>query len=267
MSVEPASATSGFEVGSATHRGLVRTENEDAFLVLPPTGLFAVADGMGGHEGGALASARLVDELAAIGTPASAVDLLKGLEAAVLRANAALQAIGRERRATLGTTLAALLVHGQHFACVWCGDSRIYRVRNGAITRLSRDHTEVQALVDRGLLSLEEARTSPRRNVITRAVGVWPEPELEMEQGDIEPGDAFLICSDGLTGHVEDDVIGHHVARTSPQGACDALLALALDRGGTDNITVVIVARADERFAPARETTLVMPGGRAGGDR
>lgn len=231
-----------FETGSVSHVGRVRRRNEDNLVVRPELGIWAVADGMGGHENGALASATLAAAIEAIGPTQSAPDLLARLEEGVLKANAELRAlIRRKGGAPMGSTLAVLLVHDRHFACVWSGDSRIYLARNDQLTQVSRDHTEVQELVDRGLLSPEEARRSPRRHVITRAIGVQDVPELDLEHGDLEGGDVFLLCSDGLTDHVRDDEILQAVRDTGTQAACDALLALTLERGARDNVTVIVV--------------------------
>jgi len=232
-----------YSTGYATHTGKVRRENEDSYLVKPDSGVWAVADGMGGHEAGAQASAAVVAELSSIGAAAGGADLLSRLEERVLRANAQMQRLSQARGGgVVGSTLVALLVFEGHYACVWSGDSRLYRVRAGVLEQLSRDHSEAQDLVDRGLLSAAEARTWPRRNIITRALGIADVPELDMEHGPIAAGDRFVICSDGLTTHVEDPEILAIAAGEPPQSACDRLVALALDRGGTDNVTVVIVA-------------------------
>lgn len=254
-----------FDVGATSHPGKIRQVNEDSYFVAPTSGVFAVADGMGGHEGGALASSTVVQFLESIGTPVSAADLLARLEDRILRANSALQEIAHERGKIIGSTVAILLTYEDHFACVWSGDSRIYRVRSAAITQLSRDHTEVRDLLERGLLTAEEARTWPRKNVITRAIGVRDEPELELEHGLLEPGDTFIICSDGLTGHVGDDEILAYAGRGGSQEVSDGLVNLTLERGAADNVTVVVV-RYDARRG--RETdTLVVLGGRRGDDQ
>lgn len=247
--------TQDFETGCISHVGKVRQANEDNFILRPEFGLWAVADGMGGHENGALASATVVAALEAVAAAPSAPDLLAMLEDSVLDANASLRAeIARRGGATMGSTLVALLVHAPHFACIWSGDSRIYLVRAGQIVQVSRDHTEVQDMVDRGVLTQEEARHSPRRHVITHAIGVHEQPELDLENGRIADGDTFVLCSDGLTEHVVDAEILRAVEVDSPQAACDALLALTLERGARDNVTVVIV-----RYRSRTEPTRWMP--------
>lgn len=236
------SASLTFETGVASHVGLVRQRNEDGYLIQPETGLWAVADGMGGHEGGYFASATVIRSLRSIGFPASAPDLLARFEDRVFRANSHLKETSERRGGSImGATIAALLAHDHFYACIWSGDSRVYLVRSGHIQQLSRDHTEAQELVERGVLSREEARNWPGSNVVTRAIGVYEEVELELEHGVLQPGDRFVICSDGLTAHVEDCEIMDRVASLVPQDACDALVGLTLERGGTDNVTIVVV--------------------------
>lgn len=236
-----ASPDADFETGCISHTGKVRQANEDNFLLRPEYGLWAVADGMGGHENGALASATVVAALEAVGTADSAPALLAMLEDGVLKANETLREEISRRGATMGATLVVLLVHARHFACLWSGDSRVYLVRGGRITQVSRDHTEVQEMVDRGMLTPEEAKRSPRRHVITHAIGVHETPELDLENGEIADGDAFLLCSDGLTEHVTDAEMLQAVEAGGAQDACDALLALTLQRGARDNVTIVVV--------------------------
>lgn len=260
-----AAETLRIESGVVTHAGVVRAANEDRYLVAPEIGVFAVADGMGGHEDGSLASEVVVEALASIGAAVSAADLLARLEDRILRANAKLWVIGQARIGILGSTTAVLLLFERDYACVWSGDSRIYRIRDDAIQQLTRDHTEGRDLFERGLLSAEEMSTWPRRHVITKAVGVRECPEMEFEQGRVLPGDVFVICSDGLTGHVEDRDILLAARTSAPQWACEALLQLTLERGASDNVTVVIVrcghSAADAHPLPARPLpTLARPG-------
>jgi protein phosphatase len=206
---------------------------------------------MGGHAAGEIASRVVVEELAAVAVPASAAELLANCEQHIMRANGRLKQLGDERGALIGTTVAVLLIFDDDYACVWSGDSRIYRLRQHRIEQISVDHTEVQELVSEGRLTAEEARAWPRRNVITRAVGVSDDPQLEIKGGSLEPGDTFVICSDGLTAHVGDEEILALAGENSPQKACDLLVDLTLDRGAVDNVTVVAV-----RFDPAAATEL-----------
>jgi protein phosphatase len=245
-------AISRFMAGAATHVGKVRRQNEDSYLLAASSGLWAVADGMGGHEAGDFASEAVVEKLREIAAPSSAAELLASCEASMVSANGRLRRIAEERGgAVIGTTVAVLLIYEEFFACLWSGDSRIYRIRNFGIEQVSVDHTEVQELVANGTLTFEEARRSPLRNVITRAIGVSDCPELEIKHGVLEPGDVFVICSDGLTNHVEDREILAFAARNPPQQACDLLIALTLERGACDNVTVVVV-----RYDPATVAAL-----------
>ena len=230
-----------FDVSSVTHAGKVRERNEDSCLVRTDIGLWAVADGMGGHEAGDLASRILVESLDAIEQPEAALDLLEQCETQIFDANQHIMDLSRARNgATIGTTAAVLLVRDKHYACVWAGDSRVYLVNGGAIKQLSRDHTEVEELVQAGTLSRADAANWPN-NVITRAIGAAEELELEIVTGAADPGDTFVICSDGLTKHLDDDEILQFAADRNARAACDAMLQLALERGGFDNVTVVVV--------------------------
>lgn len=233
-----------FDVESSgrSDAGLVRELNEDRYLVKSESGLFVVADGMGGHDAGEVASSSIVEHLSSIGIPSSAPDLRARVEDRIILANRQIRHLAAENGSTIGSTLAALLAFERQYACIWAGDSRIYMLHNGKLSQLSRDHTEMQELLDRGLLTPDEAASWPRRNVVTRAIGAEDEPTLDIAHGRIEPGDKFLICSDGLTGHVSDKEIEAELAAKPPEKCCADLIELALSRGGTDNVTVVAVA-------------------------
>jgi serine/threonine protein phosphatase PrpC len=247
-------ATFRFETGTATHTGKVREVNEDGLFADADWGVWLVADGMGGHENGQLASATIVKEASTIGNAVSAPDLLARFRDRIFRANASLLQVADRQgpNVIIGSTVAAVLVYGGHYACVWSGDSRIYLMRDDSMRQVSRDHTEVQELVDSGTVSAAEARNWPRRNVITRAVGIFDDPELDMVQGELKSGDTFVLCSDGLTGPVEDAEIHSSIASHPPQAACDALIDMALERGASDNVTVIVVrCMADESAVAA----------------
>lgn len=233
--------TSLVETGAATHVGKVRQRNEDNYLVATERGLWAVADGMGGHDAGDVASRIVIEELNAVAPPSTAAELLASCETRMMNANSRLRQLADDRGKLVGTTIAILLAFDTFYAGVWSGDSRIYRIRQGTIEQVSLDHTEVQEMLSEGTLNAEEAMAWPRRNVITRAIGVQDNPELEMRSGALEAGDIFVVCSDGLTAHVADEEILALANRQRPQSACDALIAQTLDRGATDNVTVVIV--------------------------
>lgn len=231
-----------FETGVATHVGRVRQVNEDACVVLTDYGVWAVADGMGGHEGGRFASHTLTSDIASIGASVSATDQIARFKDRVMRANETIrQKAQAQGGAIIGTTVAALLAHGFGYTCIWAGDSRVYLLRGGALTQVSRDHAEAQELVDSGVLTPEQAKTWPRRNVITRAVGIFEDPELEERAGEIKPADTFILCSDGLTGHLSDEEICGKATSFRPQDACDAMIEATLERGATDNVSVIMV--------------------------
>jgi serine/threonine protein phosphatase PrpC len=232
-----------FRTASASHVGKVREVNEDRVLARPEVGLWVVADGMGGLDAGDLASGAAVAALTAIDGAKSAADLLAQFEERIVGVNADLRTLAKARSTrAIGTTIAAILIYGAHYACVWCGDSRVYLLRDGALTQISRDHSEVQDLVDLGVLEPHEAKSWPRRNVITKALGVADLAALDIRDGPILAGDRFLLCSDGLTNHVEDSEIAALLGADDPQRACDRLITLTLQRGASDNVSVVIVA-------------------------
>lgn len=235
-----------FESYGVSHKGCVRNHNEDSFLVEPQIGLWVVADGMGGHEAGEVASASIVEHLATIGIASSAPDLRARFEDRLNRAHAEIRRISRSRGVTIGSTVAALLAMDGRFACLWSGDSRVYLVRNAAISQISRDHTEVQELLDSGAISAAEAENWPRRNVITRAIGVNDEIAIDFQQGETLAGDIFILSTDGLTAHVSDAEIAAAVLSGAPQAACEKLLSMVLERGGTDNVTIVLVKIRDK---------------------
>lgn len=231
-----------FETGTATHDGCVRDHNEDRYLGAPHLGIWLVADGMGGHFGGDVAAQIIVDRVETVNQSSSAPDLRARFLDRVARANADIRAhSARNGDATIGATLAALMIHEANFSCSWCGDSRIYLLRDGALTQMSRDHTEVQDLLDSGAITAEQAETWPRKNVITRAVGVYDEANIDHVTGTLRDRDTFLLCSDGLTGHLQDDDILAMMRGKPSQATCDALVAETLSRGASDNVTVVMV--------------------------
>lgn len=231
-----------FDTGAVTHVGKVRTVNEDAYASHPEFGVWAVADGIGGYEAGEVASQLVAEALASMGPPVSADEQLARFIERVTRSNDAIRRLAKEREAaTMGSTIAAVLIADDRFNCVWSGDSRVYRIRDGVIEQLSRDHSEVQELLDKGVLTEEEAKDWPRRNVITRAIGVFDKPELETRVGAVGNGDVFIICSDGLTGHVSDAEICATITDRPVQIACEELLATTLRRGAKDNVTVIVL--------------------------
>ncbi len=223
--------------------GAVRKINEDAWVARPDIGLWAVADGMGGHQAGDVASRTVVDRLGDVAPPADAAGLLRGVEEAVGRANHALREEARQRDhgTMIGTTVVAFMAHGGHFACLWAGDSRLYRWRSGALAQLSRDHSHVQDMIDAGILSAAEAEHHPMANVITRAVGTHDTLTLDRVTDALAAGDIFLLCTDGLTKMVPDLEIAGILQSTTLAEQPAALIAAAMAHGGADNVTAVVV--------------------------
>jgi serine/threonine protein phosphatase PrpC len=223
-------------VGARTDVGRVREGNEDAYMTRDP--LFAVADGMGGHQGGEVASKLALETLekAADGGP----DLAEVVRAA----NRAVFATASKDPglAGMGTTLTAILVEDDRLHLAHVGDSRMYLLRDGNLGRVTKDHTVVERLVDEGRLTPEDAERHPQRSILTRALGVEEDVQVDEADVDVRPGDRVLLCSDGLTGMVDEDdilrILGQHA---DPQAASDALVAAANQAGGQDNITAVVL--------------------------
>jgi PPM family protein phosphatase len=223
-----------------TDVGLRRTGNEDAAYAGPR--LLAVADGLGGHAGGEVASATVIDALRPLDTDVPAGDVLTALEDAVRRASGALGDIVEADPSLrgLGTTLTALLWSGSQLGLVHIGDSRAYLVRDGEVFQITHDHTMVQLLVDEGRITTEEVATHPQRSLLLRALGDFTsEPDLQLREA--RSGDRYLLCSDGLHGVADADAIGHVLLTVAdPDQAATDLVALAIANGGPDNITVII---------------------------
>jgi protein phosphatase/serine/threonine-protein phosphatase Stp1 len=226
-----------------TSIGAVRQTNEDRFLDRPDLGIWAVADGMGGHERGDLAAARAVEALDALTRAGSAYEQLLSVRTALGGVNDALiaEAARLDRDAVIGATIAVLLVFDGHYACVWAGDSRVYRIRQGALEPLTQDHSVAQELAASLALTESEASKWPGAHMITRALGAHSALELDVAYGAVESGDGFLLCSDGLYRALPAGALAALV-RNQPLGAlADVAIAEALARGASDNVTLVLV--------------------------
>jgi len=243
------------DVGSATDIGQVREGNEDSLLIVAP--LYAVADGMGGHRGGEVASTLALE------TVQDLFDRKQGtLAEQVGEANRAVFERSRTDRSVsgMGTTLTAALVDGSRVHLAHVGDSRAYLFRGGELTLLTEDHTLVHKMVMEGEITEEEAETHPHRSILTRALGV--DQTVSVDEGDvqIEDGDRILLCSDGLTGMVADGQIREILAETSePQVAVDRLVKVANRAGGIDNITAVLLAFTDDGSTPGGTEEAAVP--------
>jgi serine/threonine-protein phosphatase Stp1 len=230
---------------AASDIGCVRRVNEDAWICRPDIGVFVVADGMGGHQAGDVASQTIIAGIAAIAPQAGEAALEKAVEDALQEANRTLcaEAARRGHGTVIGATVVALLATATTFICLWAGDSRLYCYRNGTLAALTRDHSHVQDMVDGGLIAAQDAESHPLANVITRAVGTGPELRLDRVSGDVQPEDIFLLCTDGLTRMVSHDAIQTILNQTPPQAQPAALIAEALAQGGKDNVTIITVAK------------------------
>lgn len=233
----------GFIVATRTHVGLVRKLNEDALLAQSGRSLWAVADGMGGHHAGEVASAMVVNALGALSAGSDAQKLAVDAMAAVQQVNSHLIEMSRQQfeNRTIGSTVVALAADRGSYVCFWAGDSRAYLLRDDGVSQLTRDHSLVQDLVDVGILNAVEAESHPNANVITRAVGVADQLKIDSVTGDVRAGDTFLIASDGLTRCVDLNRLGAEVGNDDLEAAADRLLGLALAEGAPDNVTFVII--------------------------
>jgi serine/threonine protein phosphatase PrpC len=225
---------------ASTHVGKARKINEDAALDYSPLGLWAVADGVGGAAAGDWASACVVEALRRLDTPASALGFLGAVNEALQSVNSDLRRRAEASGTMIATTVVALLFFQRHFACLWSGDSRLYLLRDSRLRQISRDHSEVQELVDAGVISPSQARYHPRGNVVTRAIGAQDILDAETVHEPLRESDVFLLCSDGLTKTMDGNEIAVALAQPIDR-AVDALIQTTLDRGAPDNVTVVAV--------------------------
>lgn len=243
-------------LGAKTDLGRIRENNEDKYEFFIPEdedtlalkgAFYAVADGMGGHAAGQIASELALKTAIKAYYSDSSPILEESLRAAFQTANALIYDAARaiSERAGMGTTMTALVLRGEEAFVAHVGDSRCYRLRGSKLEQLTEDHTWVNEQVKRGLMSREEAELSPFRNVITRSLGNTPSVEVDILSDELKVGDVFLLCSDGLTGEVSDDEIRDALLKSPPSKAAWDLVELALDHGGRDNCTVLIVAIRD----------------------
>jgi serine/threonine protein phosphatase Stp1 len=228
---------------AVTHPGTRRGHNEDMFVARPDLGLWAVADGAGGHKAGDVASGMIATTLETIPGALNADEMLSQVRLRIGATHAALQeyAARMGKGMLVASTVVVLIVRRGHFACLWAGDSRAYLLRDGVLQRVTRDHSLVQEMVDAGELDEADAEGHPRANVITRAVGDMAETmELDKVTGRVVVGDRFLLCSDGLSKVLDDATIADVLKAGPAEQAADDLLTEALTRNATDNVTAVV---------------------------
>ncbi|QKG72580.1 PP2C family protein-serine/threonine phosphatase [Erythrobacter mangrovi] len=232
-----------FHSASRTDVGLKRKLNEDALLDRADRSIWVVADGMGGHESGEVASAMVVEAIEQSVTEIELGPALRQVEEALQQANSAMvEMMAGDRLRKMGSTAVGLVVadDGRYF-CFWVGDSRAYHIRGGQITQITRDHSLVQKLIDNRLISPEDAAHHPDANVITRAVGADKVLEIDHVVEIAQPNDIFVLASDGLTRCVEAEEICKTVTSGNPAQACEELVETVLSRGAPDNVSVVVV--------------------------
>lgn len=241
MSGEVATAAFTWRSASVTSQGNVRTHNEDAVLELPAAGLWAVADGMGGHNAGDVASRTIVEALCGVTRRERLSELLDDVKERLGAVNRRLYRSSLAGEGgTSGSTVAVLLAFGGYSLSLWAGDSRIYRCRAGVLSCVTRDHSEVQAMIEEGL-DPAAAGQHAAQNVITRAVGGAQDLYLDFELRELEHGDRYLLCSDGLYKELADDRLEAHLAANDPEGASRSLLKEALAGLCNDNVSAVVV--------------------------
>jgi serine/threonine protein phosphatase PrpC len=213
-------------------------------LVRTDRGLWAVADGMGGHDKGDVASAMVTDALLHLPIVYGLENLVEAATEALTRVNRELIVLAGsgESSRTIGSTVVGLAIAGEQFRCFWAGDSRAYRIRGDQIVQLTRDHSLVQELVEAGMLTPQEALDHPNSNVITRAVGVVEDLKIDKVSGDARPGDQFLLASDGLTKLVDEAELVAELTTRRPEDAADKLIETVLSRGAPDNIAMIIAS-------------------------
>lgn len=227
---------------AATDVGGKRKINEDALLARPEAGLWVVADGMGGHSAGDVASNAVIHPLQQIERSESLSDFVEAVEDAILSVNQQLRDYARDQLGgrTVGSTVVSLILSQRTGICLWAGDSRLYRLRQGQLTRLSRDHSAVQEMVEAGAITQAEADRHPKSNVITRAVGGADTLFIDSAVFAPQAGDTYLLCSDGLYNEVSEDSIRRKLALDQEEAA-QRLIDEALHNGGRDNVSLVIV--------------------------
>lgn len=228
---------------ATSHVGMVRKLNEDSLAERSDIGVWAVADGMGGHEAGEIASQMVTDFIKKLERKDNFDEMLEAVTDCLQAANHKLlmQAEGYNSQRTPGSTVVALIINRNQGAVVWAGDSRIYRRRDQRLTQLTRDHSHVQDLVEQHMITPEEAETHPMANVITRAVGIEEPLDFETRLMDVQPDDQFILCSDGLTRLASNQEIEETLASRDAHEIVQSLLHKALVRGAPDNVTIILV--------------------------
>jgi protein phosphatase len=226
---------------AASDKGKLRQVNEDSYLDRPDMGLWAVADGMGGHEAGELASRSVVQHLSAISPARFLGQTVQRISDALARANHDFVARAAEQGGrVIGTTVVVLVTSGQHCAVLWVGDSRVYRLRRQSLLQLTTDHSHVEALIAEGLIERSAAENHPAGNIITRAIGGDRRLDVDSLVDQVFDRDLYLLCSDGLTKELRPEEITRVLRESEAGDAAKNLIERALERGARDNVTAVV---------------------------
>ena len=227
---------------ATTHVGRVRKVNEDSILALPGLGVWLVSDGMGGHSAGDFASQTIAELVAMLPDGLEPGEVMRAVRRAIFDAHATISREAAARgEATIGATVVALILTDGHFVAFWAGDSRLYRLRDGGLDMLTTDHSLVGDLVTAGEMTWDEAEQHPQSNAITKAVGVGERLDLDKIRGDVRSGDRFLLCSDGLNKYAGVETLRRILVSAPIATVTDTLLNMALDGGGADNISIIVV--------------------------
>jgi serine/threonine protein phosphatase PrpC len=223
--------------------GKARKHNEDSMLDRSEIGLWVVADGMGGHAKGDVASQMIVEAMKKVHEGVKLESCIDDIEDRLIKVNQALvnKARESEKKTTIGSTVVLMLTYEKYCVYAWAGDSRLYRLRNKELRQMTTDHSQVEVYVEQGLISREEAAVHPHGNMITRAVGAAENLYLDMDIQEMQSGDRYLLCSDGLTKHTNDLEFQEMLQTGTPEECCKKMIDLTLERGAGDNVTLIII--------------------------
>ncbi len=245
MTDNAAQKTTPFSVTSfgITNVGKARKHNEDALLDRGEIGLWVVADGMGGHAKGDVASQMIIEAMKKVHEGVKLESCIDDIEERLLEVNQKLVTKAREseKKTTIGSTVVLMLAYEKYCVYAWAGDSRLYRLRDNELRQMTTDHSQVEVYVEQGLISREEAAVHPHGNMITRAVGAADVLHLDMDMQEMKSGDRYLLCSDGLTKHTNDLEFEEMLQKGSPEECCQAMIEQTLDRGAGDNVTAIVI--------------------------
>ena len=233
----------------ATDVGAKRKINEDNMLSRSDIGLWVVADGMGGHAAGDVASQEVVNAMMQLKESADLADFVDAVEDKLLAVNYQLRKHGQESLGgrTLGTTVVSLFLLDTMGACIWAGDSRAYLYRDGELSRISHDHSAVQEMIDAGVITHEQAAFHPHRNVITRAVGGPENLYPEVRVFTVKPNDWYILCSDGFYNELSEELIAENLIHATPGEAVRILMEKSLATGALDNVTLIVIHVGEEQ--------------------